>query len=514
MSQQNLKDLKEMVKALYPALYIVSYEEKRILNILDNMVKENGMGHKLKIWSADNGLINEKGEKEGGESLSDPIEILRYIKTTDHQAKTMYVLKDFDAYIEEHLTQRSLRSLIEDSISDVTIIILSPILNLPIKLNKSIYTIEWSLPDREERDIIINYDKKAIAISNDEKQKINNAMAGLTELEAVNVIARQAAIDKKKIVSISLLNEEKLNIIRKNPVLEIYQPTEFDTFENIGGWDIAKDYINERKSCLSQDSREFGVDKPKGLLLFGVAGCGKSKFAKCVGKAFDLPVIKLSIPKIMAASGGIVGQAENWISEAFKTIEAVAPVVVFMDEIEKGASGMESSGQSDGGMTSRTITVLLDKLENRNALFYIVATANQVNKLAPEMVRPGRWDKLMFAPLPNKEERKQIIKIHLKQRNFDYKNIDIEQIAVLTDTYTGVEIEQVIIDSVVYAYNNGKVQPTTLMLAKAAKEISPQSKYKAEDIQSLVQWATTVGAKFVSSKESDGNTAQILQLVK
>lgn len=514
MSDKNLKDLREMLKALYPLVYIVSYEEKRVIGIIDGLLKEKGLEHKLKIWSSDIGLVNNEGVKEGNQNLVDASEILNYIKQTPVNEKVLYILKDFDDWIEDGIIQRSLRSLVEDAKINVSIIILSPILKLPPKLSKSIQVIEWALPNKSERDVIINYDKKAKTLLNEEERdRVNKAMAGLTESEIVNVIARQAAIDKQKCVSIDLLNQEKLNIVKKNPVLEIYNPTEDDVFDSLGGWDNAKKFIIDRKNCFSEDSKSFGVDPPKGILFFGIAGCGKSKFAKCVGREYGLPVVILSIAKVMAQSGGIVGQAENWITEAFKTIEAVAPCVVFMDEVEKGASGLESSGQSDGGMTSRMLTVFLDKLENRNAPFFVVATANNVHNLAPEMVRPGRWDKLMFAGLPNSNERKKIFEIHLKKRNFNYKEIDLEYLSTVTDTFTGVEIEQVVKDSIVLAFNNGKKPLTTNLLAAAASEITPQSKYKQESIQSLVRWANNNGAKFVSSQESDGDVV-VLQFKK
>ena len=513
MSEKNLKDLKEMLKAIYPVIYIVSFEEKRIINIIDGVLKEKGMEHKMKIWSSDVGLVNNEGVKEGGENLIDPSEILAHIKKTPASEKTLYILKDFDSFIEDEIIQRSLRTLAEDAMIHVSIVIISPILKLPIKLSKCVQIIEWALPDRNERNTIINYDKKAVKIlNNEDRDSINRAMAGLTETELVNVIARQAAIDKTKCVSIDLLNNEKLNIVKKNPVLEIYNPTIDDTFDNLGGWDNAKRFILERKNCFSEESRLFGVDPPKGILFFGIAGCGKSKFAKCVGREYGLPVVTLSLARVMAQSGGIVGQAENWLAEAFKTIEAVAPCVVFMDEIEKGASGMESSGQSDGGMTSRMLSIFLDKLENRNSPFFVVATANNVHNLAPELVRPGRWDKLMFVGLPNSNERKKIFEIHLSKRNIDYKNIDIDYLAQITDTYTGVEIEQVVKDALVLAFNGGKQKLNTNMLAITSKEITPQSKYKGENIQSLVRWANENGAKFVSSQEYDGSI-KVLQIL-
>jgi SpoVK/Ycf46/Vps4 family AAA+-type ATPase len=502
-----------MLKSLLPIIYIVSYEEKRIVKIIENLIKEKGMGHRLKLWSTDIGVVNDEGKKEGGDNLQDPIEILNHIKKTPEE-KTIYILKDFDAFIEDEVTQRHLRTLIEDSISHISIIILSPKLTIPIRLIKGIQVIEWSLPTFEEREMMISYDEKSSSLlNNDDKDRINKAMAGLTEYEVVNVIAKQLIIDKSKCVTVDLFNQEKLNIVKKNPVLEIYQPTDIDTFDNLGGWDNAKSFVMRRKNCFSEDSKKFGVDAPKGLLLFGVPGCGKSKFAKCIGHEYGLPVIKLSLATVMAQSGGIVGQAENWLAEAFKTIEAIAPCIVFMDEIEKGASGMESSGQTDGGMTSRMLTVFLDKLENRKSPFFIVATANNVNSLASEMVRPGRWDKLMFAGLPNSLEREQIFKIHLSQRKFKHDDIDLKLLVKETDSFTGVEIEQIVKDSIIEAFNIGKQKLTTALLLQAAREITPQSKYKAESIQSLIQWAEHNGAKFVSTQEADG-IAKVLQLVK
>ena len=203
MSDLNLKNLREMLKALYPVIYIVSYEEKRIINIIDNLLKEKGMEHKIKIWSSDIGVVNSEGVKEGGDNLIDPSEMLNFIKKTPNTEKTLYILKDFDAFIEDEILQRSLRTLAEDAMIHVSIVILSPILKLPIKLTKCVQIIEWSLPNQSERDLIINYDKKAIKnLDVTSRDQINKAMAGLTEVEIVNVIARQAAIDKTKCVDV------------------------------------------------------------------------------------------------------------------------------------------------------------------------------------------------------------------------------------------------------------------------------------------------------------------------
>jgi len=513
MSAENLQNLKEMIKALYPVIYIVSYEEKRILNIIDNLLKsEKGFGQSLKTWSTDVGLVNSDGVAEGGNELADPVAILEKIKKTPENEKTVYVLKDYDAYLPDDLVQRHLRTIVEDGLIHVNIIILAPMLNLPQRLSKSIQVIEWSLPTESERNTIINYVKNAKnALNPEQRDKINKAMAGLTEMEAVNVIARQAAIDKSQIVSIELLNQEKLSIVKKNPVLEIYNPRIDDKFSLLGGWDLGKLFIEKRKTCFSEDSRNFGVEAPKGLLLFGVPGCGKSKFAKCIGYEYNLPVVILSLASVMAQSGGIVGQAENWLLEAFRTIEAVAPCVVFMDEIEKGASGMESSGQSDGGMTSRTLSIFLDKLENRNADFFVVATANNVSSLSPEMVRPGRWDRIMFAGLPNTEEREVIFRIHYEKRNKGSKKIDYHELARVTDTFNGAEIEQITKDSIIEAYVGKKDLNTNLILS-VVNDMTPQSKSQGEKIQALIQWATDNGAKQVSSKEAEGDV-KVLQLI-
>jgi len=481
MSKENEEKLKQLIKALYPIIYLKTYEEKRVLNIIDKVVKElkdtdktkKQGARKLQTWSADAGLINADGS-EADTECTDPITILAKIKASSDTERVVYVLKDFDAYLEDDLVQRNIRSIVEDGLIHITIIILTPILNLPQRLNKCVSIIEWSLPTEAERDVIISYVKDANKRLNDKQRaSINKAMAGLTEWEAVNVIARQAAIDKRKIVSIDLLNEEKLEIVKKNPVLEIYQPEEHDNFNNLAGWDKAKEFILKRKNCFSEDFINFsGGDAPKGLLLFGVPGCGKSQFAKCIGHEYNLPVVILSLASVMAQSGGIVGQSENWLKQAFATIEAVAPCVVFMDEIEKGASGMESSGQSDGGMTSRTLTVFLDKLENRNAPFFVVATANNVSTLSPEMVRPGRWDKLMFAGLPNSAERQDVFKIHFNKRNINTKGIDWSKLSTKTDAYTGAEIEQIVKDSVVESYCNNKSISTSTVLNEAAKVLT------------------------------------------
>lgn len=521
MSIQNEKEIKEMIKALFPIIYIVTYEEKRVVEKISEILQgkdiltKDKVVPKLKIWSHDIGLINIDNRPEGDSKLSDPIEILEHIKKTPENDRVIYILRDFDPFLNDNLVQRYFRTFTEDSMVNVCIIILSPILNLPQRLIKCIPIIEWSLPTYDERSTILEYHKDSKNnLGEEQRDKIIKAMAGLTELEAINVIARQSAIDKKLILDIDLLNKEKLAIAKKNPVLEIYQPNETDKFTNLGGWDNAKEFITKRKSCFSEDFVKFGGDPIKGVLLFGIPGCGKSLFCQCIGYEFGLPVIKLSLAAVMAQSGGIVGQSENWLREAFRTIEAVAPCIVFMDEIEKGAAGMESSGQSDGGMTSRTLSIFLDKLQNRSAPFFIVATANNVRSLPAEMVRPGRWDRLMFVGLPNIEERKKIIEIHLNKRGFNLNNIDVDFLSKATDTYTGAEIEQVIKDSIIEAFISTRKKLTTEILMQTVKTVVPQSRYQSDTIQGLIRWADTNGALNVSSGEADGETANILKIVK
>lgn len=521
MSIQNEQDLKEMIKALFPVIYVVTYEENRIVDKISDILQskdiltKDKVIPKLKIWSQDMGLVDIEKKPLGDEKLADPYEILEHIKKTPKDERVVYVLKDFDPFLNDNLMQRYFRSFTEDSMVNVCIIILSPILNLPQRLIKCIPIIEWSLPTYEEREAILEYHKDSKnSLKEEQRDKIIKAMAGLTELEAINVIARQSAIDKSLVLDIELLNKEKLAIAKKNPVLEIYQPTETDKFSNLGGWDNAKEFITKRRDCFSEEFIKFGGDPIKGVLLFGIPGCGKSLFCQCIGYEFGLPVIKLSLAAVMAQSGGVVGQSENWLREAFRTIEAVAPCIVFMDEIEKGAAGMESSGQSDAGMTSRTLSIFLDKLQNRSAPFFVVATANNVRSLPAEMVRPGRWDRLMFVGLPNIEERKKIINIHLNKRGFDSKEIDLDFLSKSTDTYTGAEIEQVIKDSIIEAFISKRKKLTTEILIETAKTVVPQSKYQSETIQDLIRWADKNGALNVSTGKADGETANILKIVK
>lgn len=523
MSKENEKELFEMIKALYPIVYIVSHEERRILDAIDKilqskeLLKRDKIAPEMKVWSEDLGICDKDNKViDNREELKDPVILLDYIKKTDPNKWIIYVLRDFDTFLSNTLIQRYFKTFIQENMINICIIVLTPILNLPQRLIKTIPIIEWALPTYEERESILamhKNTKKNLYPDSIKKDQIIKSMAGFTEEELTNLLARQTAVDKSEILSIELLNKEKLAIAKKNPVLEIYQPTDFDRFEYLGGWDNAKSFINDRKNCLSEDFIKFGGDPLKGMLLFGIPGCAKSLFCKCLGYEFGLPVIKLSLAAVMAQSGGIVGQSENWLKEAFNTIEAIAPCILFMDEIDKGAAGMESSGQSDAGMTSRTLSILLDKLENRSAQYLIVATANNVKKLPAEMVRPGRWDRLMFAGLPTLTERKQIFNVHLHKRGFKIDDININLLAGMTEDYTGVEIEQIVKDSIIKAFNSNRKKLTTEILSETVSTIIPQSKLRYDSINELVNWAEQNGALNVSNEKSNGSTS-VLKIAK
>lgn len=513
MSKRNEEDLKLLLKALYPIIYIVSYEEKRIINTIDKirLDPDSGLKYKICIWSQDLGLMDDEGRKNV-EQLSDTIAILKHIRDTERKEKTVYILKDYDQHMEDELIQRHLRTIGEGGNIRCHIIILSPILNLPTRLEKSIQIIEWDLPDKEERNNIISFDKKARnekILSLEEREKVNKAMAGLTETEAVNCIAKQAAIDKSKVVTVELLNREKLQIIKKNPVLEIYIPRSDDNFDSIGGWDRAKGYITKVRKVYSEKARAFGIESPKGVLLFGIPGCGKSKFAKCIGYELVFPVITMDIGRVFSSR---VGDSETNMRQALKTIEAVAPCVVFLDEIEKGASGVDSSGQSDAGVTARVIGSFMIWLQDREGDIFVIATANDPTALPAAFTRSGRWDSLMFVSLPTQIERESIFKIHLAKRRKEIKKFEISKLAKAADTFAGAEIENVVKMALIDAFDADS-DLTNRFLFNRIQYTTPLAKYRSKDIHGLIEWARVNNAETVSSVEADGEV-KVLQLVK
>jgi SpoVK/Ycf46/Vps4 family AAA+-type ATPase len=379
------------------------------------------------------------------------------------------------------------------------LILLSPLLKLPAELEKEITVLDYGLPTYEELgkllDDIIRSVRDAPGVDTDltpeEREQVLKAAQGLTAMEAENVFAK--SLVEKRTFDVDVILSEKEQIIRKSGILEYYPATE--AFADVGGLDLLKEWMEKRTVSFTDRAREFGLPEPKGILLLGVQGCGKSLSAKAIGSLWRLPLLRLDIGKIFA---GLVGASEENMRRAIRVAESVAPCILWLDELEKGLSGTQSSGTSDGGTTARVFSTFLTWLQEKTVPVFVVATANQVEVLPPELLRKGRFDEIFFIDLPARNERRDIFAIHLRKRKRDPNKFDLESLADATPGYSGAEIEQVVIEALYNAFDSGK-DITTDDLLRAARASVPLSMTMREKIAELRNWAETRARKASSA---------------
>ena len=319
---------------------------------------------------------------------------------------------------------------------DKHVILLSPFFKLPPEIEKYVTIINAPLPNKEELKKRLKLITKDNPINNEDLEKLLiDAAAGLTDTEAdlaFRLAKVKVGLNSKK--AIQIIANEKQQIIKKSGILDYYQVNE-DLDKSVGGLNNLKKWLKLRSKAFERRAKEFGLKEPKGILLLGVPGCGKSLTAKSIANEWKQPLLRLDIGKVFQAE---VGSSENNIRMAIETAEAVAPCVLWIDEIEKGLS--VGGGEKDGGTNSRVFSTILTWMQEKTKPVFVVATANNISDLPPELLRKGRFDEIFFVDLPTKEERKQIFGIHLNKYN-QLNGIDLDIISKQAKFFNGAEIE-------------------------------------------------------------------------
>jgi AAA+ superfamily predicted ATPase len=479
-TMDNKTTLTRLIQARYPIVYVVSHEEGRVLSTIGEVAEDRKM--KLSTWSIASGLTGNE------EKTKDPMAVLEAIqkKGDDEDARNLFVLKDFHPYIDKAPITRQLRELAELARSRViTIVITAPVQSIPVELQKSIYVMDWNLPGQDE----IREVAKAIEsqlpknLKKAELDAVTRAAAGLTLGEVENVFARSAVthgrLDPKEV------SAEKQQLIRKSGMLEFIS-SDKSLVDSVGGHMALKDWCNKRGNAFSEKARAYGLPLPKGVLFVGPPGSGKSLISKSVGNAWNMPTLRLDMGKVY---GGLVGSSEENIRNVIKIAEACAPCVLWIDEIEKGISG-QGSGSSDGGTSSRVFGTFLTWMQEKTSPVFVVATANDVTQLPPELLRKGRFDEMFFCDLPTESEREQIFNIHIQKKDRKPKRFNVKQLVTESDGFTGAEIEEAITSAMFDAFDKGEeVQTDDVRVALA--ETTPLSRTTQEKIEKLRDWAKT-----------------------
>jgi SpoVK/Ycf46/Vps4 family AAA+-type ATPase len=499
------KDIEHLMRARYPLIYILSSEEKRveksIADVLHSREREKNYKTKIYTWSVTEGM--RLGKEPQGDS-KDPLKALRFVVEAKADERAVFILRDLHPYLKNPEVVRLLRDIGRKLKEELkTVFLISPLLAIPPELDKEVAVVEYPLPELLEIDAIfdrVSRNTGAKIPSGQEREHVVEAALGLTADEAEGVFAK-SLVQTGGSFDIDVILSEKERIVRKSGVLEFFRTQE--KMDNIGGLDVLKGWLRKRQSAFSEEARQFGLPRPKGILMIGIPGGGKSLTAKAVGAAWRLPLLRLDVGKIFA---GIVGSSEENMRRAIQMAEAVAPSILWVDELEKGFSGTGSSNNSDAGTAARVFGSFITWLQEKTSPVFVIATANNVDELPPEMMRKGRFDEIFFVDLPTLPERKEIVAIHIKRRGRDPEQFNLDLISEKSEGMTGAEIEQAIVSALFDEYDrNGKTGVLTSDgVLHSLQETVPLSRTMKEKIAALRNWCKTRARPASSSWQGDG----------
>jgi len=490
-----------LIKSGINIIQIVSYENEMVDGEVHRAASE--LKRDWYKWNCSSGLKKFNGKNfDIIENLEDSVAILDWYESNEAK-DSILILEEFNLHLmDNRLLISKMRDIISKSYKDRSLIMFQTKKEFPPELEKEIYIEEMDLPSRKDLKTIFDRVCKDYNIKPEGNiEKIIESALGLTTMEArrgfSKAIVQTGQLSEKEI---SIIIQEKENIIKNSGYLEYYHHRE--TLDDVGGLDILKNWLKRRGRAFEEKAKEYGLETPRGILLLGIPGTGKSLCAKAVGSAWQFPIIKLDMGKIF---GRFVGESESNIRKALKIAEAISPSVLWIDEIEKGLSG-SASGSSDGGTTPRVFGTFLTWMQEKKKPVFVVATANNVDKLPPELLRKGRVDEIFFVDLPSREDREEIIKIHLKRVKRDYNKFDISKIADACKEFSGAEIEEAIKEALFRAFDEDK-EISTEHIIEAMKKTYPLSKTMKEDINKMKNWAKD-RAVLASSKKEDKQLKQ------
>ena len=487
------------LRAGYSGIYIVSSEETRVEAEIKGVCDTVQYG--LHVWSVTEGLVSLSDQQV--QNAQDPLEAIE--ACDELPENSLVLLKDFHSFIEDGnpvLIRKLKEALRAGKARGRVLVILGCRLALPPELEREFVVLDFVLPDREALGIILDNIARAGEqpdAEGTERELLLDAATGLTSIEAENAYALSLVESGR--LNHEVVAREKAHEVGKNGLLEIISNVR--SLNDVGGLDLLKEWLIARQDAFGKEAREYGLPAPKGLLIVGIPGTGKSLTAKATASVLQRPLLRLDTGRLF---GGLVGQSEGNLRSVIATVEAIAPCVLWIDEIEKGFGG-NSGGQMDGGTSTRVFGTFLSWMQERAAPVFIVATANDVTKLPAEFLRKGRFDELFFVDLPSEVERGSVWRIQIEKYGRKPADYDIIQLARAADGWTGAEIEQLFIESLYTAFAKRR-EPTDLDIMMGSEDLVPLSKLMADDIKALRRWSQG-RARSASSTEEKNSTRRI-----
>lgn len=504
------EELSVLIQAQYPLIYLVTSEEERAEQTISAIAQVKPQ-RRVFLWTVTHGIV-EYGQPRNvtQHNTVSPQTAIEWV--IRQREPGIFVFKDLHPFIDNAEVTRWLRDAIagfKDTYK--TIILMSPLQNVPIELEKEVAVLDYPLPDMAELNQVLTQHLDQLRAprrtTTETREKLLKAALGLTRDEADKVYRKaQVTAGRLTEAEVDVVLSEKKQLIRRNGILEYIE--EDATIDSVGGLEELKRWLHQRSNAFTERAREYGLPQPKGMLILGVPGCGKSLIAKTTSRLWGLPLLRLDMGRVY--DGSMVGRSEANLRNALKTAESISPAILFIDELDKAFAGGAGSADSDGGTSSRIFGSFLTWMQEKTSPVFVMATANRVDRLPGEFLRKGRFDEIFFVDLPTVEERKEIYRIHLSKRRRDIARFDLDQLAKISETeatlrikdpganaettrniacaFSGAEIEQAIIAAMYEAFAQER-EFTQLDIIAAIKATLPLSQTMAEQVIALREWA-------------------------
>ncbi|MBN2332196.1 MAG: AAA family ATPase [Deltaproteobacteria bacterium] len=484
-----LEHLNVIMRSNHSLINVVTYEENRFIN----MMAESPLFKDKNIiqWDLADGFKAIQGDLSQIKKTDrpDPLVCLREIDKS--KVSTIFILRDFHHHYRESIVVRALRNLhYELQFTKKVIIILTPAASLPLELREDVLQMELPLPTYEE----IEKQLESIIASTSQhrpptpqlREKLVESTLGLS-LENIKTLFAQIIITHNVIDerAIEIVLQEKRNIIQKGEILEFFPVRE--SLNDIGGLENLKKWLRKRSKVFTRKAKDYGLPAPKGILIIGIQGTGKSLTAKATAGLWKLPLLRMDLGKVF---GSLLGESEGNLRNAIRLAETISPCILWVDELEKAFAGSSGSA-GDSGTSARILGTFLTWMQEKTKPVFIIATGNDITLLPPELMRKGRFDEIFFVDLPSTSEREAIFKVHLEKVRPVIRQFDLEELAGATDKYSGAEIEQIIYDAMFTAFDDNQREFTADDIKASIQEIIPISRFMKERIEGLRQWAVS-----------------------
>jgi SpoVK/Ycf46/Vps4 family AAA+-type ATPase len=496
----------DLFKARFPFVYVQTWEEDRVVAEVAAAVSDASLiktPRNLYVWSSTTGLAAAGSKAKSGSE--DPLKALEMVESLDEPA--VFVFKDFHSYFgsggrtpDSRIIRkvRDLAPTLKNGRCPKNVLFVSPTVVLPHELQKDISVLDFDMPTVEEirgsLQEIIEANRQTgritIDLTPDDEERLTKAALGLTLQEAENAFARAMVQDGRLDGDdVEVVLEEKRQIIKKTEILEFIRSD--SSFDDVGGLENLKRWLAKRNRSWLDAARRYNLPFPKGILITGVPGCGKSLTAKCMSTLWQLPLLRLDVGRVFS---GLVGSSEENMRLALRTAEAISPSILWIDEIEKGFAG--SAGGGDSGTSSRVFGTFLTWMQEKARPVFVIATANSIEQLPPEFLRKGRFDEVFFVDLPTRPERKQILALHIERRltspeaagDFELDEESLAELVDLSEGYSGAEIEQATVAALFEAFSEDRSVRSDDFV-RALSTMVPLSVTQAEQIRATREWA-------------------------